>query len=268
MIGLSGLITPVARRDGPRRPEMERAGVHDPAPDRRGDDQRQAHGGQDRPAAITARSSTSRTPRGASASSTASTAPRPGPSSTARTASMQEKERVAFAKQAAAQARPLRRGRARAGSPSTGRPSPIAVPAFLGAAGARRRPARGARPVHRLVAVLHDLGAEGQVPGDLRTTRSSATRRRELFDDAQALLDRIVAEKLLTATRRLRLLPGQLRRRRHRPLHRRVADGRAAPVPRRSASSGSARGRRTSAAWPTTSPRSTRAGPTTSAPSP
>ena len=32
--------------------------------------------------------------------------------------------------------------------------------------------------------------------------------------------------------RRLRLLPGQLRRRRHRRLHRRDADGRAGPVPR------------------------------------
>ena len=49
MIGLSGLITPsldemvhVAKRDGAR-------GFHDPAPDRRRDDQRQAHGREDRP---------------------------------------------------------------------------------------------------------------------------------------------------------------------------------------------------------------------------
>ena len=58
MIGLSGLITPsldemvhVARR-------WSAQGFDDAAADRRGDDQRQAHGGQDRPGAITGRSST------------------------------------------------------------------------------------------------------------------------------------------------------------------------------------------------------------------
>ena len=45
------------------------------------------------------------------------------------------------------------------------------------------------RPVHRLVAVLHDLGAEGQVPDDLRGPErrrgghaSCSTTRRQLLD--------------------------------------------------------------------------------------
>ena len=53
-------------------------------------------------------------------------------------------------------------------------------------------------PVHRLVAVLLDLGTEGQVPGDFRRPEYGDAAS-ELFDDAQALLDRIVDEKLLRA---------------------------------------------------------------------
>ena len=49
-----------------------------------------------------------------------------------------------------------------------------------------------------MVAVLHDLGAEGQVSADFR--RSERRREaRKLFDDARRLLDEIVAKKLLTA---------------------------------------------------------------------
>ena len=40
----------VARRDGARRQGDGAGGVHDPAPDRRRDHERQAHGGEDRPA--------------------------------------------------------------------------------------------------------------------------------------------------------------------------------------------------------------------------
>ena len=90
----------------------------------------------------------------------------------------------------------------------------IAVPVVPGPAHARRFPARGARPVHRLVAVLHDLGAEGQVPGDSRRSRSSGAEARDLFAKATAMLDRLVAEHSLQANGRLRLLPGQFRRRR------------------------------------------------------
>ena len=48
MIGLSGLITPSLDEMVHVAREMEREGFDDAAADRRGDDQRQAHGGQDR----------------------------------------------------------------------------------------------------------------------------------------------------------------------------------------------------------------------------
>ena len=60
-------------------------------------------------------------------------------------------------------------------------------------------PLAEAARVHRLVAVLPDLGAEGQVSDGSSTTRSVGEAARKLFDDAQELLDRIVDEKLLTA---------------------------------------------------------------------
>ena len=49
MIGLSRPHHAVARRDGPRGAEMERAGLHAPAAHRRRHHQQGAHGGEDRP---------------------------------------------------------------------------------------------------------------------------------------------------------------------------------------------------------------------------
>ena len=49
LIGLSGLITPVARRDGQPGLRDAAPGVHHPAADRRRDDLARAHRGQDRP---------------------------------------------------------------------------------------------------------------------------------------------------------------------------------------------------------------------------
>ena len=91
------------------------------------------------------------------------TGPRPRGELDRENRAMQERERDSFAKRAAAQAGPLRRGRRSAASRSTGRRTPIAEPAFLGTQRAARLPAGRARAVHRLVAVLHGLGAEGQV---------------------------------------------------------------------------------------------------------
>ena len=70
MIGLSGLITPSLDEMVHVAREMEREGFDDPAVDRRGDDQREAHGGQDRAAVSRVGRPRARTPRGASASST------------------------------------------------------------------------------------------------------------------------------------------------------------------------------------------------------
>ena len=75
----------------------------------------------------------------------------------------------------AAQARALRRGVA---APLQHRleDSPIAVPAFSGRRMLRDFPAGGDRALHRLVAVLHGLGADRQVPS--HPARPEGRRRR------------------------------------------------------------------------------------------
>ena len=72
------------------------------------------------------------------------------------------------------------------------------------ARGSSSRRSTTLRAVHRLAVLLPRLGAEGQVPGDPRAAR----RRGELFDDAQELLDEIVARRAARRARRLRLLAG------------------------------------------------------------
>ena len=63
---------------------------------------------------------------------------------------------------------------------------------------------------------------KGRFP-DILNNPSSGEAARRLYDDAQEMLDRIVEEGWLTAQRRVRAVPGQRGRRRHRGLHRRVA---------------------------------------------
>ena len=69
MIGLSGLITPSLDEMVHVAREMERARLQAAAADRRRDDQRQAHGGEDRPARTTTAWCTCSTRRAPSASS-------------------------------------------------------------------------------------------------------------------------------------------------------------------------------------------------------
>jgi 5-methyltetrahydrofolate--homocysteine methyltransferase len=61
-----------------------------------------------------------------------------------------------------------------------------------------RRAARRDRGVHRLDVLLLGVGAEGPLPGILSHPKYGAAAR-ELFEHAQALLGRIVEEKLLSA---------------------------------------------------------------------
>ena len=75
------------------------------------------------------------------------------------------------------------------------------------------------------------LGAARHLPAHLREPGVGRARRKELFDDAQALLDAIVAEGRLTRPGGLRLLPGQQRGRRHRGLRRRGARAALADLP-------------------------------------
>ena len=70
--------------------------------------------------------------------------------------------------------------------------------------GLPRLPARRAAPLHRLAAVLQRLGDEGQFP-DILNNPASGPAARKLYDDAQAMLDRLIEER-------------GYRQRRHRPL--------------------------------------------------
>ncbi len=72
---------------------------------------------------------------------------------------------------------------------------------------------------------------KGRFP-DILNNPTTGEAARKLYDDAQAMLDRIIAEKWLTARGVYGLLPGRRRRRRHRGLRRRRphrAARRAAP---------------------------------------
>ena len=63
---------------------------------------------------------------------------------------------------------------------------------------------------------------KGSFP-DILNNPASGPAARKLYDDAQAMLDRIIEERWLTRQRRHRLLPGQLGGRRRRGLPRRRA---------------------------------------------
>ena len=103
-----------------------------------------------------------------------------------------------------------------------------------------RDSARADRPVHRLVAVLPDVGAEGKVPQDLRRSQARLASPRALRRRPEAAAaDR--RRQAADGQRRLRLLPGQHRGRRHRHLHRRVAAQRADALPHAPAAVGARR---------------------------
>ena len=91
------------------------------------------------------------------------------------------------------------------------------MPVVHRAARGRRRP-RGARAVHRLDVLLRRLGAEGPLPGHPRPSRSTARPRAISTSTRRSCSTRIVERQAAARARRLRLLAGQQRRRRHRPL--------------------------------------------------
>ena len=78
-------------------------------------------------------------------------------------------------------------------------------------AAACRARSRDAPRLHRLAVLLPRLGAEGQVPGDPRRAGGARALGRR-----PGLLDRIVARQAAHGARRLRLLAGARRGRRHR----------------------------------------------------
>ena len=143
----------------------------------------------------------------------------------------------------------------------------IPKPEFTGTRVLENVPLTDASRIHRLVAVLPDLGAERQVSAHLR--RSAARR-----SGAQVVRRRQRAarshhqRKTAHGPRRLRLLAGGQRRRRHHRLRRRIARQRALPLPRAAATVGTQRPECVSTRSPTSSPPSTAAARITSAPSP
>ena len=104
---------------------------------------------------------------------------------------------------------------------STGRPTRRRSPSFLGTRVFENYDLAELAPLHRLDAVLPDLGAEGPLSRRSSRTRSRARRRAQLYDDAQAMLRADRRGALVQPEGGDRLLAGQRGRRRHPPLHRR-----------------------------------------------
>ena len=173
MIGLSGLITPsldemvfVAR-------EMERAGLHAAAADRRRDDQPAAHGGQDRAGVSASRSCTCSMRRARWRWCRACSA-RAKPMFDAENRAAQAEIREQYA---ARREKPLltyRAGARQSSADRLGRPRDR-VTWFVGRRYLDEMPLARAREVHRLDVLLLGVGAEGTVPRD---SRASAVRRR------------------------------------------------------------------------------------------
>ena len=96
---------------------------------------------------------------------------------------------------------------------------PAPRPSFLGARTIEDQPLRRAGRADRLDAVLRHLGAHRALPRDPVRSRTGQAAR-SLHDDALALLDRIVSERLLGARAAVGFWPANSRRRRHRGLRR------------------------------------------------
>ncbi len=84
-----------------------------------------------------------------------------------------------------------RKTRARSTGPTYAPPRPT----FTGTRVLSSTRCRGAHPLYRLDALLPDLGAEGPLSRKFSKTKNRARRRKALFDDAQAMLKRIVDER-------------------------------------------------------------------------
>ena len=152
----------------------------------------------------------------------------------------QERDRDAFGKRAQRQVGALRRGRRAPVQDRLARSRRSPFPRSWG------REASAAVPLEEIVPYIDwspffmSWELKGKYPKIFDDPKLGA-RARELFDDAQKLLRRIVAEKRRDGQCRLRLLPGQHRGRRYRHLHRRVAARRADALPRAAAAMGARR---------------------------
>ena len=255
MIGLSGLITPSLDEMVHVAKEMEREGFHDAAADRRRDDQRQAHGGQDR--AVLSRAPCIHVKDASRCVGVVDRLMRPEQRATLdrENRAAQEKDRESFTQAPRTQAGAVRRGACSAASPSTGR-TPTSP--------SRRSSARACCddfPLDELVPYIDwspffmawELkGKYPQIFNDPHVGKEA----RDLFDEAQTLL---------RADHRREAADGQRASTASSPPTATATTSSSTPTRRarteRAASrccgsNGSAKGRRASAAWPTTSRRS------------
>ena len=229
----------VARRDGPRGPRDGARGVHGPPPHRRRHDEPRPHGREDRARLRPARRPRARRVargRRRSAASSAPTRPesptRTGRSRTSSSPSTRSERRRPLLALAAARARAPRFDWARCGHPRA---------VLHGRARPRRRAARRARALHRLVAVLPRVGAPRALPADPRGPGARRKGERALRGRAgapRADRERAPAHR----ARRLRVLPGERGRRRHPPLRGRGRDATARDAPHAPAADGEAGG--------------------------
>ena len=179
MIGLSGLITPSLEEMAHVAKEMERLGFKHPAPDRRGHDLAHAHGGEDRAALLgphgLGAGRLARGGRGHEPLERGEPRPlrEPGAPGLPEGARRAREEDGAEVRAAGGRARQRARG-------STGRPTRRRSRAHRGLAVAEELPAREARALHRLGAVLPGLGPGGQVPGHPRRRRGGRGRDERL----------------------------------------------------------------------------------------
>ena len=260
-----GLDHAVARRDGVRRPVDGARRIRDAALDRRGHDQRPAHGRQDRPAL-----SRPGHPREGRVQERRRRRPPESPRGTRR-------DRRSEPGRAGARANHVHRALAAASSCLTPRPSsagfgstgptrPIAVPSFLGARTLAAVPLEEIVPFIDWSPFFLTWELKGKYPR-IFDQPELGPRARELFDDAQRLLQTIVAEKRLTANAVYGFFPANSEGDDIVVYTDAVAADRADAVPDAAAAMGARRPDDRSARWLTTSPRARPASPTTWVPS-
>ena len=255
----------LARRDGQRRGRDGARGFRHPAAHRRRDDEPGAYGGENSSAATSAaRRSTSPTRAGRSASSRACCRRRRRGRYVATIRAEYRKVADAHARAEADKQRlPLEKARA-----NRLKIDWAALPAAEAHLHRHARVphlrCRRARALHRLDAVLPDLGLRGRFPAIFDDAEQGAAAR-QLYDDAQDMLRKHRRGALVQPEGGDRLLARQRGRRRHSPLHGRKPRARRwRPSSACASSSRSATGGRTSAC-PISWRRLRRAGPITSA---
>ena len=221
--GLSGLITPSLEEMAHVAKEMERLGFDGAAADRRRDHLAHAHRGEDRAALLRAHGVGARrlARRGRGHQLSERGAARRRTWSEVRADYV--KVREAAREQDRAEERHARGGARQRGEDRLGGVRAAAARAQLGLMALRNYPLDELVPYIDWAPVLPDLGPRRASTPTSSRTRSWARRRATCMREGQAMLERIVKGRWLTASGVFGLLPANSRGRRHRDLRRRDA---------------------------------------------